>query len=85
MSQRPCSVSDYHLSLQEWNEYVDISAIDFRFSYFWVQLHNLPWSCLLIENALKIGSLLGEVLGSDDVSEERLLGHRFLRVRVMLN
>ncbi|GAB4845851.1 hypothetical protein Ancab_024855 [Ancistrocladus abbreviatus] len=64
---------------------VKIEDVDYSCSHFWIQLHNIPWKYLSIENVVIIGNLCGEVLRIDDVSEDRLLDKRFLTVKVLVN
>ncbi|GAB4824280.1 hypothetical protein Ancab_007167 [Ancistrocladus abbreviatus] len=69
-------------SYEEWYENVEILEINFSFSPFWIQLHNLPWNLLLVVNAIKIGRMIEKVIGTDDVSDERLPDRHFLRVKM---
>ena len=64
-------------------ENVPISALPFKFTTFWVQIHDLPVHCMNPATRDSIGNSLGTVLQMTDFEEEGGKGN-YLCVRVHL-
>lgn len=65
--------------LIEWFMDCAIEEICFDFSTFFVQIHDILPGHLKENNALKIGSTMGRLLGEGNKS---VISYRYLRVRV---
>ncbi|KAL5768186.1 hypothetical protein ACOSP7_014752 [Xanthoceras sorbifolium] len=61
-----------------------VSETQFRYALFWIQLHNLPLTCLNKEVGLFLGGLIGEVKEIDTSDYEDCLG-KFIRVKVLID
>lgn len=57
--------------------------MDFSKSSFWVQIHNLPLTCLTHDVAIEIGESLGDV--NKSISFSDMIGGNFLRIRVLID
>lgn len=76
---------DKHLVIFEWTlENVPISALPFKFTTFWVQIHDLLVYCLNPTIRDSIGNSLGMILLMTDSEEEGGKG-KYLRVLVFLD
>ncbi|XP_065617500.1 uncharacterized protein LOC136062418 [Quercus suber] len=72
---------DRHLVvLGQYDRSIEVNELKFRSTFFWVQIHGLPYSHLNVETALKFGDSLGVVSKPKDISEMK--GGTFMRVRV---
>ena len=60
-----------------------MDKVDFLKSSFWVQIHNLPLSCLTPEVALEIGESLGTVNTSVGISD--MVGGNFMQICVLID
>ncbi|KAL5834999.1 hypothetical protein ACOSQ4_014496 [Xanthoceras sorbifolium] len=60
-----------------------IEEVDFRIFPFWIQIYNLPLSCMSREIVIFLGGQIGEVKEIDSRPNGDCLG-KFLRVRVMV-
>jgi hypothetical protein len=59
--------------LNEFNESIPPSQIEFNHSLFWVQVHDMPLLCMNQAVGMKIGESMGEV-EDVDITRERWLG-----------
>ncbi|XP_028757941.1 TMV resistance protein N-like [Neltuma alba] len=59
---RPWYISGCLLNIQEWTEYMVLSDGRFNMSPFWVQFHDVPVKAMTVNNLIKIGKKMGEVL-----------------------
>ena len=55
-----------------------MEQVDFSKSSFWIQIHNLPLTCLSPDVAMEIGESLGDVNKSVNVSDR--VGGNFMRI-----
>ena len=60
-----------------------MEQVDFSKSSFWIQLHNLPLTCLNPDVAMEIGDSLGDVNKSINVSD--MVGGNFMRIWVLID
>lgn len=72
---------DKHLvALQRYDGLVPVHNLSFEKIVFWVQIHNLPFSLLLVEATLSIGETIGTVIRPKENGEMK--GGTFMRVHV---
>lgn len=75
---------DRHIEVfQRYKTSTSIEELKFDRVWFWIQIHNLPYSHLSTDVALSLGESLGLVAESRDKAELR--GGNFLRVRVAID
>ena len=67
--QEPWSFDRHLVVLQKYDATSPMEQVDFLKSSFWIQIHNLPLTCLTPDVAMEIGESLGDVR-----SEERRVG-----------
>lgn len=58
--------------------------IDFHYTSFWIQIHNLPVNCLSCEIAQKLGEMIGNVEEIDCDGTSRWTGP-FMRIRIQMD
>lgn len=81
---RPWLFDRYILVLNDFDDSIALASMDFRFSPFWVQVHELPLICMSEVLGQKIGSSLGEFIAADVAGDGGGWG-RCLRIRVNLD
>lgn len=59
--------------------------IDFSKCPFCIQFHDLPLEGMYVENAMALGSFIGEVVMVENPRKGDLLVRSFLRARVMVD
>lgn len=69
--------------LEQYDGSIQDSDLNFRSSFFWVQIHGLPYSHLNVETALKLSDSLGVISKPKDINEMK--GGTFMRVRVAVD
>lgn len=62
-----------------------LSEVKFNSSPFWVQFHGLPLEAFDKENAVILGSEVGEVLMYENPNIDGRINRAFIRVRCMIN
>ncbi|XP_028753204.1 uncharacterized protein LOC114712822 [Neltuma alba] len=75
---RPWSINGLLLNVQCWDEEMVFSEVDFNYCTFWIQFHDIPFAAMDIENAKKLGGLVGDALLVEDPRSEGLLSRSFL-------
>ena len=81
----PWFVEGFLLVLKPCNSLTPICNIDFTWSPFWVQVHNLPPDRMYQENADTIGNQLGKLLDSELPVKGSLCWNKFLRLKVQID
>ncbi|KAL5740754.1 hypothetical protein ACOSQ2_029934 [Xanthoceras sorbifolium] len=71
------------LVLKEASGVGRVTEVDFSWSHFWIQLHNLPLVCMGKEVGLYLGGKIGKVLEVDTGDGGDCAG-KFIRLRVLL-
>ena len=84
-SRRPWTLKGAHLNLQEWRPDLTWEEVDFSWSTFWIQVHELPPCWQNKENLERIGGKAGRVKEVDSVGENIYQGRLFIRIRVDVN
>lgn len=79
----PWSFDRHLVVFQRYDISTPIKDLAFDKVSFWIQIHNLPYSLLMIEVALSLGESLGSFIVLKDTAEMR--GRNFIRVRVTIN
>nr|XP_023929349.1 uncharacterized protein LOC112040689 [Quercus suber] len=79
----PWSFDRHLVVFQRYDLSTPMEALTFDKVAFWVQIHNLPYSLLTSEVAMRLGESLGEVNMPKDLTEMR--GGTFMRVRVNID
>ena len=85
LENSPWSINGSPLFLKEWSLSDSIKDIDFSTGAFWVQVHDLPLEMITPDNAVSIGSSLGEVLEVDSADNHKPSRKSYLRLRVLIN
>ena len=75
-------VEGFLLVLKPCSTLTPICNIDFTWSPFWVQVHNLPPDRMYQENADTIGNQLGKLLETELLVKGSLCWNKFLRLKV---
>lgn len=81
LNASPWAFKGHTIVLKPWSPSVTISEIDFTYSPFWVQIHNIPPNRQNLDNAQKLGAFIGDFVEYDN----RQTLKNFLRVRVNIN
>jgi hypothetical protein len=84
LENSPWNIKGSPLFLKEWSSSDSIKDIDFSTGAIWVQVHNLPLEMITPENAVSIGSSLGELLEVDNADNQKPLRKSYLRLRVLI-
>ena len=79
----PWSFDRHLVVFQRYDLSTPIEDLNFSKVAFWVQIHNLPYSLLTTEVAVRLGESLGEVNVPNDPTEMR--GGNLMRVRVTID
>ena len=79
----PWSFDRHLVVFQRYDFSTPIEELIFDKAAFWVQIHNLPYSLLTTEVAMRLGESLGVVNVPKDLTEMR--GGNFMRVRVTID
>ena len=79
----PWSFDRHLVVFQRYDFSTPIEKLTFDKAAFWVQIHNLPYSLLTTEVAMRLGESLGVVNVPKDLTEMR--GGNFMRVRVTID
>ena len=78
----PWNIEGFPLILKQWNQNMVVEDLDFSSLPIWIQIHNLPIEYMSKENAVEIGSLVGEVVDVDFTGDGEVCMCKFLRVKV---
>ncbi|KAK9292422.1 hypothetical protein L1049_020392 [Liquidambar formosana] len=81
----PWSISGSHLIVKEWSPSLVLEELNLSLSSFWVQAHGLPRDRKSLDNILRIGTLIGKVIVSDNPSIGPLIWRKFVRFKVEFN
>nr|POE73744.1 hypothetical protein CFP56_78923 [Quercus suber] len=84
ISQGPWSFDKYLIGLYQPSASESVEDAKFITSPFWIQIHNLPLSCMNKENATAIGTTIGRVV-QVDASPSRECRGRCIRVRINID
>ena len=79
----PLSFDRHLIVFQRYDLSTPIEDLNFSKVAFWVQIHNLPYSLLTTEVAMRLGESLREVNVPNDPTEMR--GGNLMRVRVTID
>ena len=79
----PWSFDRHLVVFQRYDPSTPIEDLNFDKVAFWIQIHNLPYSLLTTEVAVRLGESLGVVTMPNDQMEMR--GGNFMRVRVTID
>ena len=83
LSGEPWSIDRHLIVFRRIDGVTPIHELDFSTVYFWVQIHNIPFSLMTTEVAVSLGESIGKVtLPSKDYV---MHGGEFMRVRVAVN
>lgn len=84
LSACPWSIKGYLVILQTWTTGFSLEELEFRYSPFWVQVHNLPLNRMNKDNATCFGNYIGSFLTVDRrLAEHKVSG--FLRLKVSVD
>lgn len=81
---RPWFFDRQILVIQEFDGSIPVSQMEFSFSPFWVQVHEMPLVCMNKTVGIKIGESMG-VVEDVDVAGDGAGWGRCLRIRVIIN
>ncbi|KAK4278524.1 hypothetical protein QN277_016360 [Acacia crassicarpa] len=85
LRDRPWSINGCLLNLLERSRYNSCEEFDFGYAPMWIQFHNVPLEALCLENAIRLGGEVSEVmLAEDPVYNGRYL-RKFLCAKVILD
>lgn len=59
--------------------------IEYSNTPYWIQIHGMPLEFFLKQNAIRVGSKIGEVIEAKDPFDGTTINMGFLRVRVSVN
>ncbi|KAI9093407.1 hypothetical protein K1719_027421 [Acacia pycnantha] len=82
---RPGSINDSLLNLMVRSKYKTNEEFDFSRCPVWIQMHNIPMEALCLENAVRIGGFVGEVMLAENPKLNDRYFRNFLHARVMLD
>lgn len=71
------------MNVQRFDGSKALKDIDFKFSSFWIQIHDIPFKYMTEKTAKEIGETIGPLIYPRDVSDWK--GGTFLRVRVRID
>ncbi|KAI9122468.1 hypothetical protein K1719_006308 [Acacia pycnantha] len=82
---RPWSINGLLLNLMERSRFKQCEEFDFSHCPTWIQIHNVPMEAMYLENAIRIGNNVGEVVLAEEPRHNGRFLRTFLRVRVVLD
>ncbi|KAI9084479.1 hypothetical protein K1719_033467 [Acacia pycnantha] len=82
---RPWSINGCLLNLMERSKFKACEDFDFSRCPAWIQMHNVPMEAWCLDNAIMIGSHVGEVMLAEDPLYNGKYLRNFLRARVVLD
>ncbi|KAK4260870.1 hypothetical protein QN277_003933 [Acacia crassicarpa] len=82
---RPWSINGFMLNLMERPKYKLCEEFDFSRCPIWIQIHNVPMEAMCLENAIRIGGYVGEVVLAENPHHNDRFVRNFMRVRVILD
>ncbi|KAI9120292.1 hypothetical protein K1719_007325 [Acacia pycnantha] len=85
LSGRLWSVNDFLLNLMERSRYKLCKEFVFSQCSIWIQIHNIPMEAMCLENTIKIGGYIGEVVLAEDPRHNSRFLCNFLLVKVVLD
>ncbi|KAF7821131.1 TMV resistance protein N-like [Senna tora] len=71
--------------IKKWSSLRILKEIEFSFSPFWIQFHDLPLEGFSRENVRRMGSKLGEVIIFEDLVVNGRLIRSFARARILID
>lgn len=71
------------MSIQKWDPSVGLTMVNFKKIQFWVQIHDLGLEKFNMENAKRIGNIIGEYVETDKDVENTC--RSFLRLKVVVD
>lgn len=78
LRQEPWNFKGSGMILGQWSPGETVEQVELSKVSFWVQIHGLPLGVLERDNAILLGSKLGEVIDFDDLNVNR----SYLRVKI---
>ncbi|KAI9128990.1 hypothetical protein K1719_000473 [Acacia pycnantha] len=66
-------------------KYKQCEDFDFSRCPIWIQIHNVPMEAMCLENAIRIGGYVGEVMLAENPHHNGRFVRNFMRVRVVLD
>ncbi|KAI9109214.1 hypothetical protein K1719_019837 [Acacia pycnantha] len=82
---RPWSINGFLLNLMERAKYKSCKDFDFNRCPIWIQIHNVPMEAMHLENSIRIGGYVGEVMLAEDPHYKGRFIRNFMRVRDLLD
>lgn len=82
---RPWSINGSLLNLMERSKFSSCAKFEFSRCLVWIQMHNVPLEALCLDNAIRIGGYVGEVVLAEDPQYNGRYLRNFLRARVILD
>ena len=79
----PWSYNRHLVIFQGFDGSKALKDIEFKFCYFWIQIHDIPYKFMLEETVKEIGETIGPLINPCDASEWK--GGMFLHVRVRID
>lgn len=80
----PWSIKGHIILRQKLSPELSMNELSFRFSPFWIQIHNIPLNRMNRENAEQFGNFIGTFLQVDKGTMEKKL-RGYLRIQVKLD
>ena len=84
LSQGPSSFDKYLIGLYKPGSKESVNDANFDTASFWIQIHNLPLSCMNKNNVVAIGNTLDEVEQADASPSRDCRGH-YVQVHININ
>jgi hypothetical protein len=85
MALGPWNIKNSLLLLKPWPPTLAIDEVKLHYCPFWVQVHNLPYQCMTVKNAIKMGKGIGEFMELDNNFSGDLISRQYIRFRVDVN
>ncbi|KAI9098425.1 hypothetical protein K1719_025050 [Acacia pycnantha] len=82
---RPWSINGFLLNLMERPKYKQCEDFDFSRCPIWIQIHNVPMEAMCLENAIRIGGYVEEVMLVENPHHNGRFVRNFMRVRVVID
>ena len=79
----PWSYNRHLVIFQRFDGSKALKDIEFKFCYFWIQIHDIPYKFMLEETVKEIGETIGPLINPCDASKWK--GGMFLHVRVRID